>query len=153
MGGRKKGRVIVGKIDQGYKSGGRKKRYLSILCATTPTPGLFQRKRQAINTAPQPSEAQQWLHPLHRKAASEKQKTKEKPVRRGRENIGRSSQYIKKKTHITIATLARGECSIPEKWRKKKKRATEKEEQEGRERKTVPEKNGLIEDFKKLKGR
>lgn len=97
--GKKEGRVIVGKIDQGYKCGGRKKRYLSILCPTTPTPGLFPRKRPAINTAPQPSEAQQWLHPLHRKAASQKQKTKEKTSAKGKKKHWKKLP-VYKKSHL-----------------------------------------------------
>lgn len=64
---------------------------------------------------PQSSQPKQWLHPLHRRAASQRKRTKENPVKmrkeKKRKNTGRSSEYIKK-TSITIATQAEGEGSL-----------------------------------------
>lgn len=46
-----------------------------------------------------PSEAKQWLHPLHRKAASQKQKTKEKPVRVRKKKHWKKLPVYKKNSH------------------------------------------------------
>lgn len=68
-----------------------------------PLSSAFRANKKLINTYGRkplsPARQNNRLHPLHRKAASQKQKTKEKPVRRGGKNTGRSSQCIKNSYH------------------------------------------------------